>query len=498
MTTPTKPELLRAILRKDLTSFIRKTFHTIRPGEVYMPNWHIEAIAWYLTQCYEGRIKRLIITIPPRHLKSIAASVAFPAWVLGQDPTRKILCVSYAEGLAERHAFDTRTVMEAEWYRYCFPRTRLHRHKNTRLEFATTRQGFRLATSVGGTLTGRGGNLIIIDDPHKPEEAASDTRRETVLEWYRNTLLSRLDSKRDDAIILIQQRVHEADLAGYLLESGDWVHLDIPAIAEESQRIPLGPERVHVRQPGDCLDPKREPRAVLDQTKAQMGSYVFAAQFQQRPAPLGGGIIQWGWFKFYEALPESADHNDLVIQSWDTATKAETLHDYSVCTTWLVRNNHCYLRDVYRARLEFPELKKRIVAHAEAWQAGQVLIEDKGAGTSLIQALQRETRLAITPRLPKEDKAIRAMGVTAQIEAGRILVPREALWLADFQREVVTFPNGKYDDQVDSLTQFLQWWQEHGYYYSKEWEEHLEAIMQLNEEIADNSPLREQFEWEYW
>ncbi len=449
-------EFIRALLRQDLTSFIHKVFQTVRSGEVYFSNWHIEAIAYCLEQCFLGNIKRLIITLPPRHLKSIAASVAFPAWVLGKDPTQKIVCVSYSQDLSAKHALDTRTVLEAGWYRDIFPHTRLNPHKNAIQEFMTTRGGFRLATSIGGTLTGRGGNLIIIDDPHKPEEVYSDTRRQAVLDWHGTTLFSRLDNKSKDVIILIQQRLHEEDLAGYLLPSGEWTHLNLPALAEEEHTIALPQNRVYVRRVGECLDPHREPLDVLNAIKKDIGSAAFAAQYQQRPTPLDGGYIKGDWFKYYET-PPGKEHKDRIVQSWDTASKTQTVNDYSVCTTWLIKDNQCYLLDVFRERLEFPDLKKKILSLAVIHHADLILIEDAGAGTGLIQDLRSESSLNIVDIQPEGDKVARTLMATPTIEAGRVWLPKEAHWLADFLHEVMVFDKGKHDDQVDSMTQFINW-----------------------------------------
>ena len=188
------PALVAAILRRDLFSFIRGTF-PFAPGASFTPNWHLEAIAYALTQVLEGKTRRLIITVPPRSLKSISASVAFPAFILGHDPRRRIICVSYSESLARKHANDTRAVMRSGFYSRLFPASRISSAKDTELEFATTLGGNRLATSVGGTLTGRGGNFVIIDDPMKPQEAYSEAARDSVKQWYSNTLLTRLDDK---------------------------------------------------------------------------------------------------------------------------------------------------------------------------------------------------------------------------------------------------------------------------------------------------------------
>jgi len=282
------PRLVGAILQNDFCSFIRAIFPVVSPGAAFAPNWHVEAIAYQLTRALKGEIKRLIITVPPRSLKSICASVAFPAFVLGHDPTRRIICVSYAEALARKHANDCRALMRSTLYHRLFRNTLISNAKDTELEFATTRGGNRLATSIGGTLTGRGGNLIVIDDPLKPQDAYSEAARENAKQWYSNTLLSRLDDKTKDAIIVVMQRLHLDDLVGHLLEQEGWTHLNLPAIAESEFRVPLGPGRYHLRRVGELLHPEREPREVLDEFKRSMGSLDFAAQYQQEPVAEGG------------------------------------------------------------------------------------------------------------------------------------------------------------------------------------------------------------------
>ncbi len=448
---------LDAILRRDLTSFIEKSFCTIGPADKYQRNWHINAIAWHLQQCFEGRITRLIVTLPPRGLKSTCASVAFPAWALGKDPALRVVCASYSNELTGKHARDYRAVMTSDWYKRVFRATRLHPDKSAELDFMTTRLGFRLGTSVGGTLTGRGGNLVIIDDPMKPQDAMSNSIRENVKQWYDGTLYSRLDNKETDVIILIMQRLHVDDLVAHVLGKEKWVHLNIPAVAEIEQCYQIGPDRTYLRLPGDLLHPERETAETLEKIKETMGSQIFSAQYQQNPAPPGGGMIKWPWFRSYRDLPPR-DPNDQIVQSWDTAYKATELNDYSVGITWLVQGENCYLVDLVRERLEYPYLKKRIVAEAKKHKARSILIEDKGSGTSLIQDLPREgiRPVAINPR---EDKITRMSTQSARIEAGYVLLPERASWLQDFQTEITQFPQGVHDDQVDSLSQFL-WWLE--------------------------------------
>src|SRR5712671_5921093 len=256
------PQLIAAILRNDLYSFIAAIFPIVSPNDAFAHNWHIEAIAYQLTRALKGETKRLIITVPPRSLKSICGSVSFPAFVLGHDPGRRIICVSYAEGLARKHANDCRALMRSALYQRLFPKTRISAAKDSELEFATTLGGNRLSTSVGGTLTGRGGNLIVIDDPLKPQEAYSEAARDSTKQWYSNTLLSRLDDKTKDAIIVVMQRLHVDDLVGHLLEQNSWTHLNLPAIAETEHRIPLGLGRSHLRRPGEtsCTQPASRAR----------------------------------------------------------------------------------------------------------------------------------------------------------------------------------------------------------------------------------------------
>ncbi len=454
--------LLEAMLRHDLPSFIHRTVQTVAPAAAYQPNWHIDAIAWYLRQCLDGKIKRLIITVPPRNLKSVCASVAFPAWVLGRDPTRRIICASYANELTAKHARDCRAVLESDWYRRVFPRTRLNPKKSAELDFETTRQGGRYGTSLGGTLTGRGGNYVIVDDPIKPSDAMSGVKRESVKQWFDGTLYSRLDSKKDDVIVIVMQRVHVDDLVGHVLEKdGDWAHLDLPATADTPQSIPVGPNEVHHRKTGDILHPEREPAEVLEQIKADMGSAAFSAQYQQRPVPVEGNLIKWRWLRVY-AYPPAHGPDGRVIQSWDTAAKAGELNDYSVCTTWLMKGDDYYLLDVLRQRLEYPHLKKRVIEMARRYGAHSVLIEDKGSGTQLMQDLRFEKTgvrpIAITP---DADKVTRMSNQSAHIEAGQVMLPETAPWLDEFKAEVMAFPNGRFDDQVDSLSQFLGWAEHH-------------------------------------
>ena len=344
MAKASEARVLRALLRSNFTAFVRKVFTTLEPGQAFVPNWHLDAIAYQLERVGRGEIKRSIINMPPRSLKSMTASVAFPAFVLGHNPARRIICVSYSGDLAKKHANDFRAVLEAPWYQRLFERTRIGQ-KDSETEIELTARGFRLATSVGGTLTGRGGDLIIIDDPLKPDDAYSEAKRNAANEWFKNTLLSRLNDKRTGAIVIVMQRVHMDDLTGFVTsQSDEWEVLSLPAIAEVEEIIPISDTEVHRRCVGDALSPEREPLSVLENLKAQLGSDAFSAQYQQMPVPPGGAMIKRDWIKRFVELPVQRERS-LILQSWDTASKGGPENDFSVCTTWCISRDRRWYSD---------------------------------------------------------------------------------------------------------------------------------------------------------
>src|SRR5262244_759746 len=247
----------QAVLRQDFTTFVARCFHELNPQAELAMNWHLEVIAAKLMEVREGKIRRLIINLPPRHLKSSMASIAFPAWCLGHDPSAQILSVSYAQDLADKLARDCRTIMTSPWYRQIFP-TRLAPHRQAVQEFITTRQGYRLATSNGGVLTGRGADIIVIDDPLKPEEALSAAQRQAANDWYDHTLYSRQNDKQHGAIVIVMQRLNEDDLVGHVLAQEPWEVVCFPAIAEadEEHRIEtIWGSRSFTRRQGEALHP---------------------------------------------------------------------------------------------------------------------------------------------------------------------------------------------------------------------------------------------------
>ena len=405
-------------------------------------------------------MRRLIVNVPPRSLKSHLASIAFPACILGHKPTAQIICASYAQDLAEKLAGDCRAVLSTNWYQELFSSTRFASNRQAVHDFATTLRGSRLATSVGGVLTGRGSDLIIIDDPLKPDEALSESQRQSVNDWFpHHTLSSRLNDKRTGCIILIMQRLHEDDLVGHVMKQEQWEMLRFPAIAEEDENHSIQTifgRKTIKRERGEALHAQREPLATLAQLREVQGEYNFSGQYQQSPAPLGGGLVKSEWFKRYSAAELPADF-EMIFQSWDTANKPGELNDHSVCTTWGVKDKNLYLLHVYRQRLGYPELKRTVLDQLHSHSAKTVLIEDKASGTQLIQDLTADGVHSIKKYVPTMDKVMRLHSVTNMIENGSVHLPEKAFWIGEYLHELAIFPNGKYDDQVDSTSQALDW-----------------------------------------
>ena len=443
-------------LRTDFVMFVQRSFRELNPETAYLHNWHIEVIAEALEQCRMDKLRRLIINVPPRSLKSHMTSVSFVAWLLGHNPTAQVICASYAQDLADKLAADCRSVVTTEWYQSLFLATRLAMRRPAVNDFMTTERGFRLATSVGGVLTGRNADFIIIDDPLKPDEALSESQRTAVNEWYDHTLISRLNSKRDGCIILIMQRLHEDDLVGHVLQQGDWRLLKFPAIAQENEthsiQTPYG-RKVFRRKEGEALHPEREPLEVLAQMREIQGEYNFAGQYQQAPSPLGGGMIKSHWLRIYQP-DELPKQFEFVFQSWD-------LSDYTVCTTWAMHQNHLYLLQVLRKRMDYPDLRRAVKQRAEEYRVQNILIEDRASGTQLIQDLIADGVHSVVRYEPKTDKVMRTHSVTSTFEIGFVHIPAQAYWLPEYLHELAVFPNGKYDDQADSTSQALDWFKNH-------------------------------------
>lgn len=448
--------------RTDFLSFLALAFGQIGGG-AFAPNWHLEAMAEHLNAVARGEITRLMINLPPRYLKSICASVAWPAFLLGQNPETRLICASYAHMLSLKHSQDCRAILAARWYRSLFPETRLLPGENTSRKYLTTRRGFRLATSVGGGLIGEGADTIIVDDPLHPAQAFSRTARAACIRWFEQSLLSRLNDKATGRVVLVMQRLHANDLSGHLADKGGWHELCLPAIAERRTVIELGHWR-HTREAGEPLHAARESTETLNKIRTELGAQPFAAQYQQAPLAADATILHSEWLQTYETLPPDIRQGVATgalrpIQSWDTAVKSAAENDATICLTALPHEGMHYLLEVRVLRTDYPTLRREVIAQAARHNPTHILMEDAALGQALLQDLKRDTNLPLMGIRPRLGKIERALAISPILESARVTLPENAVWRADFESELAAFPSGAHDDQVDALTQYLNWWQ---------------------------------------
>ncbi len=448
--------LLRALLQSDFLAFLEMCFVTLEPGLEYQDNWHLAAVAEALRRVQTGSSKRLIINVPPRSGKSIIVTIAFTAWLLGHDPRKRIICVSYTDALAKTHASAFRSIVNSHWYKDAFPRFRIKRGGDRELETTTTELGYRFAVSIAGAVLGRGADIIIGDDPMSPAAALSDAVRTRETNLWMTAHRTRLNNKLEGAIILVMQRLHQEDLVGHVEASEDWDKLVIPAISPEAENHPIGPhpEDVYHRQASEVLHPDREPREVLDATRRAIGSLVFSAQYLQNPVPPGGNVIQRSWLRYYDEAPQAFDR---VMVSWDTASTLEETSDWSVGTVWGAVGQDFYLLDVRRERLEAPDLRRAIIELDRSWEADVTLIEGTELGRAIAQDLRSSRSLRPLVEPARYDKVARLLAVSPRFEAGQVLLPHEAPWLSTYIGELLAFPTGRHDDQVDATSQALRY-----------------------------------------
>ena len=456
MTIPTDQLAYFAAVRSDLKMFLCHSFDYLYPNAEFMDNWHIDAIVYQLEESIRGRMPRLIVNLPPRQLKSFIISVVLPAFLLGLDPTTKIICISYSDELAKKLSWDFRRIVESEWYQAIFPK--VGRAKSAEGEFITDQGGSRFAVSVGGTLTGQGGDFIIIDDPIKPDEATSDKLRAANNEWFRSTLLSRLDDKARSVLILVMQRLHVNDLTGFLESGGGFRKLSLPAIAWQEESILVGPDTFHTRHIGDLLHPAREDRAVLDSLRDQLGPNNFSAQYQQRPETPEGNLFKLKYFTIRTSTAGIKQGGIYWVSIDSAASTAETA-DYSAIV-FGYSTEACHLVvSVDHGRWDYEQLKAKSLQYLKRCPEVTFIVEAASSGISLIQYLRKE-HIPCFNHTPKVDKVTRAALALPLFVEGRVhFLSQEGRnqWVQPCLNEFMSFPNGRYDDQVDAIVQAVSW-----------------------------------------
>jgi predicted phage terminase large subunit-like protein len=490
-------DLDRAEFEDSLYAFLMNGWKYIDPAP-FAHGWPIEAVAEHLQAVVDGEIKRLIINIPPRCAKSSLTSVAFPAFTWAQrrksdtsGPGVQFLHASYSQILTLRDSTKCRRLIESPWYQGLWgDRFHLMPDQNTKSRFDNDKGGSRLSTSVGSSLTGEGGNIIVVDDPNAAQEAHSEATIATTIEWWDGALSTRLNNAKTGAFVVIQQRLGEEDLTGHILskEVGEWTHLCLPMRFEPERSFvtSIGWEDPRT-EPGELLWPERFGEREVANLERQMGPWTAAGQLQQRPEPKGGGVIKREWWQLWER--EKFPPLDYVMASLDTAYTTKTENDYSAMTVWGVFSggnqgaiaNRVIGRDsetismikrtyteehpkvmmmfAWQERLELHELVLKVSQTMKDYKVDKILIENKAAGISTAQEIRRlygHEDFAVQLVDPKsQDKLSRLYSVQHLFAEGLIFAP-DRTWADQVITQVSTFPKGKHDDLVDTVSMALR------------------------------------------
>lgn len=444
--------------RRDFRSFVRRAWAEVDPAPlVWGP--HMDALTVHLQAVAEGRVRRLLINIPPGHAKSMLVSVLWPVWLWCREPEKRIMTASYGLDLAMRDAVKSRDLMRSPWFMETFGEEwSLKDDQNVKSRYDNTAKGFRIALSVGSKATGFRGDCLVIDDALNASDAHSKTARDECVRWKTETMSSRFNNMATATEVVIMQRLHEDDLAGYLIKQGGWCHLSLATEFEPSRPCATYDDALQPlwkdwrTKEGELLFPEKFSEAVVKDIKSGrgMGSYAYAGQHQQRPSPAKGGMLKREWFsRRWEVLPKRFDK---VIITADCTFKKTEDSDRVAIQVWGKLKNEAYLIDTKWERMGFSETLQSILALKLKWpDIGQVCIEDKANGSAIIEVLKERIPGVIAVQ-PEGGKEARVSAISPFLEAGNIILPRDATWVQDFIEECVAFPKGQHDDAVDAMS----------------------------------------------
>ncbi len=454
-------DVLLHFARTDFRVFVDLMFDVLHPGHTFVPADYLNCFGALLMEMERGRYRQVIVNMPPRHMKSTLASIFYPAWRLGRDPTTKVLAASYSDDLAHALSSQTRTVMRSPLYRDLFPKTVLDKHAVDHIQ--TTAGGYRYATAIGSTITGFGADLAIVDDPMQPQDAASERVKQKVRSWVSNSLMTRFNDPSRGALILVMHRLAPDDLSATLEPSADFV-LRLPLVAERKESIVVGGCEVLRRNLGDVLNPQRFDKQKVAELQRSLPDYVWSSQYLQRPTVGGSGMLSVGSFARYDL--SKPPKFEAMIHSWDVG--ATVTGNASVCTEWgLAKNDDgqdaLFLTRVVTVRLELPEVKAAILAENAKAKPSLIVLDERGLGLGLAQELRRaglsnlqiseatSAPLDLGARVtrPSDSKIERFGKAALRIASGAVVIPHAAPWLDTFLNEIAAFPNIADDDQVE-------------------------------------------------
>lgn len=481
---PLSPVVILDAIRRERTiraaesslyEFTKQAWHVIEPGTSFVEGWHLQAISEHLEAVTDGDIRRIVINIPPRHMKSIQVAVMWPVWTWVSRPEYRWLFSSYAGSLSVRDSLKCRRLIQSQWFQERWGHVfRLTGDQNAKTFFENDKYGYRFATSVGAATTGHGGDAVVIDDPHNALDAQSDAMRESTLDWFDQAMSTRLNNPKTGAIVIVMQRLHESDLAGHVLKSGGYEHLRLPAEYDGSRfKTSIGWEDPRSKV-GALLWPEHFGRDEIDTLKKVLGEYGTAGQLQQRPSPAGGGILKPDKIQLWPH-DRPTPVFEYILQSYDTAFTEKTTNDPTACTVYGIFSDKgkrgVMILDAWSDHFDYPDIRSRIIADWKSVYGGDdkgrkgrkpdaMLIEDKGSGIALIQELRSHNIPALSYNPGRADKISRAHQIAPILDLGCVWVLESAKrpgqwvsWADELKNQLERFPNSDHDDYVDTVTQ---------------------------------------------
>ena len=460
--------LAAAATRESLAVFVARAFRYLNAGEELVLGAPILAMCHALEEVSAGNERFLLTTAPPRFLKSFIYSICYPAGELGNNPSESIVCLSYSAELSQSLAHHSRLIMESDWYKRAFPKTRLDPKRANLDELRTTKRGVRFARSLGGPVTGIGGHKLVVDDSISAGTVQSEAERLALHHRYANVLPSRLNNPKKGAMIIVSQRLHVDDLPGRLIAEGGWRHLNLSMTAQRDEEIPIGQGKRWRRAAGTLLMPERFGEEEIARIKKQMGQAQYQAQYEQNPEAPGGALFKLADFGRFEPGKLYTRDVEQIVISWDMAMSAGEGANYSACTAWAIVGEKIYLVKAFRDHLSYSDLVAKVIKMNDTYckfvPQPVTIIEKQALGVPVLEDLGRRGYNWVVPMPTERDKVTRAAQQSAKIEAGRVFLPTAAPWLAMFEDEVSRFPHGSSDDLVDTMTHALRFIEE-GYWH---------------------------------
>lgn len=447
----------------DLYTFVKLFWEVLEPDKPFIDALHILAICDHLEACTDGRIKKLNVNVPPGHAKSLIISVFWPVWVWCKKPGKKFIFGSYADDLSVRDSIKRRDLIKSQKFQYFMkPKWKFTDDTNRQDRFANTAMGYMIATSVGGSGTGERADFMIGDDPLNAVHAESEANRKKANDWWLRTMSTRGTDPSDSVWILVMQRLHEKDPSGeWQKENPGVVSLFLPTeyvppdLSKPQKVSPIGWKDWRTTE-GELLWPEVYSKEVIVDTKRTLGSRAFSSQHNQKPQAANGGLFKRIWWKLWDERPMG--HFE-IVQFVDCAAKPGISNDNSVIATWMKTPTGLYLLDLVKIKVAHPQLLQAVNSAYLKWKPNAVVIEDKSAGTSVIQHFQQDSTMAVIPFNPgQNDKQVRASAATPTVEAGNCFLPSDAEWLEDFLDEHEKFPLAAHDDQVDTTSMMVWYW----------------------------------------